>query len=295
MKRVHPNMRHGAVAALALLMGVTGCRSQQGGIPNPFLAPNRVPPPATRAILPGQAQPYYPGDPLPVMQSGTPQSMGAIAANASAPQAIPSADTALAWGSPSKTPVAVSQPESRVLAAANEPTVTIPNDTGALRFDLPAGTVPAQSVASMASSHATGPLPTTSRSGMSSVADQGVVQASYNQPIANSVKPGASEQPAYSITQAPTSPWRSPQISSPPALSAWAPTLQQMPLPPPPSWVPNPVPYGSYAGSQNVQLRAVASPSAPGEAVPRIRFPGYTATAQNTSAADGFRPRSSMR
>ncbi|NOZ38674.1 MAG: hypothetical protein GXP24_00430 [Planctomycetes bacterium] len=32
---------------------------------NPFLAPNRVPPPATRTLLPGTAQPYYPGDPVP--------------------------------------------------------------------------------------------------------------------------------------------------------------------------------------------------------------------------------------
>lgn len=29
------------------------------------MAPNRVPPPATRTLLPGTAQPYYPGDPVP--------------------------------------------------------------------------------------------------------------------------------------------------------------------------------------------------------------------------------------
>ena len=32
---------------------------------NPFTAPSRVPPPATRTLLPGTAQPYYPGDPVP--------------------------------------------------------------------------------------------------------------------------------------------------------------------------------------------------------------------------------------
>ncbi len=44
-----------------------GCRSQTTAMTNPFLAPNRVPPPATRTLLPGTAQPYYPGDPVPNM------------------------------------------------------------------------------------------------------------------------------------------------------------------------------------------------------------------------------------
>ncbi len=42
-----------------------GCRNQALPITNPFAAPNRVPPPATRTLLPGTAQPYYPGDPVP--------------------------------------------------------------------------------------------------------------------------------------------------------------------------------------------------------------------------------------
>lgn len=42
-----------------------GCRNQSMPLSNPFLAPDRVPPPATRTILPGTAQPYYPGDPVP--------------------------------------------------------------------------------------------------------------------------------------------------------------------------------------------------------------------------------------
>jgi hypothetical protein len=302
MKGIHPNAGRGAIVALALLIGMTGCRSQEGGIPNPFLAPNRVPPPATRAILPGQAQPYYPGDPLPVMQSGTPQSMGAVAASAPTPQPMPSADTALGWGSPSKQPALTSAPPARVAAVVNEPGVTIPNDAGALRFDLPATTQSAQAIASMPTVGSTIPQGSSSRNSTPSFANQGVVQASYNQPVANSGKPSMSEQPSYAITQAPTSPWRSPQMPAPATLSAapsnspWAPALQQMPVPPPPSWVPNPTPYGSYANTQNVQLRAVASaPPAPADAVPRIRFPGYTATAQNVSAGDGFRPRSSMR
>ncbi len=50
--------------ALALVTCV-GCRSQSTAMSNPFLSPDRVPPPATRTLLPGTAQPYYPGDPLP--------------------------------------------------------------------------------------------------------------------------------------------------------------------------------------------------------------------------------------
>ena len=50
--------------AIALLT-LPGCRSQSAPLTNPFLAPDRVPPPATRTLLPGTAQPYYPGDPVP--------------------------------------------------------------------------------------------------------------------------------------------------------------------------------------------------------------------------------------
>ncbi len=74
MKRVHPNLQRAAMCAfVAASLGVGGCRSSSssGLAGNPFLAPDRVAPPSTRAIAPGQAQPYYQGDPLPVMQSST--------------------------------------------------------------------------------------------------------------------------------------------------------------------------------------------------------------------------------
>jgi len=62
----------GLLKAMGLLGTMTlvlfaGCRSQTTAMTNPFLAPNRVPPPATRTLLPGTAQPYYPGDPVPNM------------------------------------------------------------------------------------------------------------------------------------------------------------------------------------------------------------------------------------
>lgn len=47
------------------LLALVGCRTQTTAMTNPFLAPDKVPPPATRTLLPGTAQPYYPGDPVP--------------------------------------------------------------------------------------------------------------------------------------------------------------------------------------------------------------------------------------
>ncbi len=47
-----------------LLSTAIGCRSQSTPLTNPFMAPDRVPPPATQTLAPGSAQPYYPGDPV---------------------------------------------------------------------------------------------------------------------------------------------------------------------------------------------------------------------------------------
>jgi hypothetical protein len=60
------------VVASTVLFGTIGC--QGNGKPlfsNPFSASGRVPPPATRSLGPGSAQPYYPGDPVPVLQGNT--------------------------------------------------------------------------------------------------------------------------------------------------------------------------------------------------------------------------------
>lgn len=48
-----------------------GCSNQSSHFANPFYAPDRVPPPSTRTLAPGSAQPYYSGDPLPPLQSGS--------------------------------------------------------------------------------------------------------------------------------------------------------------------------------------------------------------------------------
>ncbi|QEG35628.1 hypothetical protein [Bythopirellula goksoeyrii] len=59
---------------LLVLLFSIGCRSQSAPITNPFLAPDRVPPPSTGALQPGAAQPYYPGDPVPGATSVVPPS-----------------------------------------------------------------------------------------------------------------------------------------------------------------------------------------------------------------------------
>lgn len=56
------------LSTLAVLLSMShfvGCRSQSTAMTNPFLAPDRVPPPSTRTLLPGTAQPYYSGGPAP--------------------------------------------------------------------------------------------------------------------------------------------------------------------------------------------------------------------------------------
>lgn len=54
------------IGSLVMVVAVAGCKNQSGTLTNPFaLTPDRVPPPQTRVLAPGTAQPYYPGDPVP--------------------------------------------------------------------------------------------------------------------------------------------------------------------------------------------------------------------------------------
>jgi hypothetical protein len=50
---------------LSLFAATAGCQNRNAPLTNPFLTPDRVPPPQTRVLTPGTAQPYYPGDPMP--------------------------------------------------------------------------------------------------------------------------------------------------------------------------------------------------------------------------------------
>lgn len=89
-----------------VLVGALGCRSQSTPLTNPFLAPDRVPPPATQTLAPGTAQPYYPGDPLPSTPIQT--TPGAVYPPAAAPPAtFTPATTPVTppggWGQPAST------------------------------------------------------------------------------------------------------------------------------------------------------------------------------------------------
>jgi hypothetical protein len=195
MKWIHPKLSHAAaVAALAFSTGAVGCRNQSGAVGNPFLAPDRVPPPATRSLLPGQAQPYYPGDPLPVMQSGTAQGADSARLAAGESQPMPSAGTNLAWNSPSSASSTAASPEPQALASA-EPSVAIPADSDSLRYSLPEPVEPQPftpiAASPLAMSQQAGPLAATP-------APQVVLPATYSVPVSGSTEAAAS------------SPWRTP-------------------------------------------------------------------------------------
>lgn len=289
MKRIHPKVSLAAAMALAVLVAIAGCSNQPGGVTNPFLAPARVQPPATRVILPGQAQPYYPGDPLPVMHSNTAPPTNGDTLAASAPPEMPSADSRLSWTSPSGTPtppIATTQPTSappqpQQLASANEPTVAIPTDGDALRFALPAPVEP-EPLAPVAAAPMPDPAATNQPIQFAAAPiNQGVVPASYAEPVMKAPISFDAPQPPV------PSPWRSPPAQ-----------MMPLELPPPPVAQPmlaqsaavpaSSIPQLIAQNNMDVQLRAVASPP------PRIRLPGYT-TVPQTAINDGFRPRSSMR
>lgn len=264
MKRRHPNSLR-AILAIALVVCaiVPGCRNQSGGIGNPFLAPNRVPPPSTRMIAPGTAQPYYPGDPLPVMQSST-QAPGAAVAGAAA---------GTQWKSPiaptNGTPASAAPTPSPPVAFSNEPSVAVPSDSESLRFALPSPP-PAQEPAPITPVTDATPLPTNASASPTAAAapTSGVIPAAYNQP-ANAAAPSSGILPGATTAAATSNAaWRSPQV---------APTSQSQPGQPYYGVPGQPVSPAVAPSSMGVQLRAVPSPAPePVDATtPRIRLPGY--------------------
>jgi hypothetical protein len=80
------------VCAVSLWM-LAGCHNQSASFNNPFVAPDRVPPPATQVLAPGSAQPYYPAGstiPAPVGQMPPPPpSYGGIGQPSIPPPSMP--------------------------------------------------------------------------------------------------------------------------------------------------------------------------------------------------------------
>jgi hypothetical protein len=137
------------VGVLTAAAALAGCRNQTGGITNPFITADKVPPPQTRVLAPGTAQPYYQGDPIPgAAPAGTPM-IGTPAATPGyatpgytptattptyAPAGAAGASPALTtppggWGSPYP-------PQSSVTPTGPTPeeTVSVPGDPQGLRF-----------------------------------------------------------------------------------------------------------------------------------------------------------------
>lgn len=304
MIRIHPNVSRVATCALLVSVACGGCRSTSSGIGNPFLAPDRVAPPSTRAIAPGQAQPYYQGDPLPVMQSEAAPAANSLMAGDSA-AARSSTGKTLAWNTPGSAAPATISPPSAInntipwgtnpqppMAYANEPAVSVPTDADALRFALPTAISP-EPITPIAAAPTPAPAAPT---------NPGVQLASYNAPVATGPSPIIGVPPIGSQEQI-NSPWRTPQVMqatpSPPYGTQTSPLLPLVASQP---YAPPTMPMSQATQSQiayptnpmAVQLRAVASPPpTPGDPMPRIRIPGYEVP--QTATADGFRPRSSMR
>jgi hypothetical protein len=299
MERIHPNVSFAATCAM-IALALSGCRSSSSGIAgSPFMSPDRVPPPNTRALAPGQAQPYYQGDPIPAMQSASSRPATSIAALPNEADSRSASGRTLAWAqpgaaAPSPTPTSLAPPvpapqpqPQQPIAAANEASVAVPNDADPLRFPLPAPQMP-QNAAPVASAV---PIPVQPQP-VQSVAVQptpNVLQASYNAPI-----PSAPPLPTAASAMNPppqvASPWRSPQVAQAPATPTYSPQpLAPQPYGPAP--VALPAPPAVPASTVTATLRAVESPPQPGDPMPRVRMPGYVAS---QTAADGFRPRTSM-
>ncbi|MBA3483250.1 MAG: hypothetical protein H0T51_15685 [Pirellulales bacterium] len=132
----------GVLIAITIVASAIGCRSQSTPLTNPFLTPQRVPPPSTRVLTPGTAQPYYPGDPMP---GSAPASVpfGGFPATTAPPA------TAYPGAFPTSSPVTpggqvtppggwgVSGPRADSTAVRNltaGDAVTIPNDQQQMRF-----------------------------------------------------------------------------------------------------------------------------------------------------------------
>lgn len=323
MKRIHPIVNVALLCALtAATICAAGCKSSSSSAANRFMAPDRVPAPSTRAIAPGQAQPYYQGDPLPVMQSSTsPANSPNNPALAGDAAALSSTGKTLAWNAPASAAsggVAANtnspwdaKPQSTTpIAYGNEPPVSVPSDRGELRFPAPLA-----SNSSSASAGASGPpaaltVPTSvpqtaTTTSPTAMPNQGVVQASYNTPVTGSTPATGNLAPVVTtptLSQAPTaaSPWRTPQVASVSTAGHASPSKSLNAVPT--STIISPVPFYVMGQPQTVlptnampvEMRAVPSPPPqPGDPLPRVRVPSYAVP--QTATADGFRPRTSMR
>ena len=275
MERFSRNQFIGPLTTALLVIAACGCRTQSSAMSNPFMAPDRVPPPSTRPIAPGTAQPYYQGDPLPAIQGAAPAPIGAPVAQAQA-----------------------EVPPAPNVAFTDERSVAIPTDAEDLRFALPAPEPqpmpePAAAPIQVASQppHAPPPLP-----------PNAVTPASYTAADAYQASPAIADESVASGM------WRSPQ-----SRASTAP-VNAVASAPPVAEIPNPMPVELRAVTppSNPQVLQPAYNSPPRMRFPDFfgwgqpQPQGVAATAavpqpatipaQTTpTSQDGFRPRGSLR
>jgi hypothetical protein len=289
MERLHPSKRQVAFALRVFaLTCLAGCSNQQMSASNPFLAPDRVPPPATRTIAPGAAAPYYPGDPVPAAQNATP-----------AAPLVAKTQAEVGLGSSAAPPAPTAGAPPQPLEFANERSVAIPSDDEKLRFALPSSP----------------PIEQT---------QQPVIPAAYNQPVALQPAPAAALVPAATTDNNSSGPWRPPQLPNPtsPAVQAQyvQPQPQLTPTAPSPPTAPTMTPVGPTmtppprmrfpswmspstwftpqpAGNQQLIGYMVPGPNGAMQMVSVDEMQAMSAgTAQPTATvadSDGFRPRGS--
>jgi len=126
-----------ALCTIAVCL-LVGCQSQSMPVTNPFMSPDRVPPPSTRTLAPGTAQPYYPGDPTPNLQPGAVVPPNYPPANVIPP--VTPAPPAGNWN-PQPPPQHVNPASAELpigpVASVNESPVQIQSDQQGLRFNTP--------------------------------------------------------------------------------------------------------------------------------------------------------------
>jgi hypothetical protein len=275
---------------VVVVLALAGCSNQQRTSANPFMQPDRVPPPATRTIAPGTAQPYYPGDPVPAAQAAAPAA--AAVAQMPAPPAVNVPAAAVAPASVTTPAAAAAAPQP--LSFSNERTVSIPTDSEDLRF-----AVPEQQAAPM--EMAAAPVAASPAAKQFAAAPQSAVMpAAYTQ-MASQPAPAAAPVPAAS-ENTDGNPWRSPQIAGantgvmqvqyvqpqsmqPTVLaaqpSAAAPSVATQPMPVelrPVAAPTSPTMMAPATGSQSLQPMPTQMQAAPqpGSAPPRMRFPSWS-------------------
>ncbi len=294
MTGFHPNNRQFAwpriakPLAVGLAFCLVGCTNQQMSASNPFLGPDRVPPPATRTIAPGTAAPYYPGSPVPAAQiapAAPPIAQAPSPWQLQPPAAAPATMTTAspAAAPPAVAPLVAAASPAQPLAFSGEPTVAIPADNQGLRFALPS---PPQ--VSQVASPPIQPQPTSQLATMAAPAPaSAAVPAAYQQPVA--YQPSVPVPTPTSDTDS-SGPWRAPLVPKTTSLPQSAsPVMQaqyvQPQAAPPTMLVAQPQqiqPQPPAAPQMPVELRpttapqtapAAAVPMAPTVPPPRMRFP----------------------